>query len=136
MILSAGDAQTLADERLEEARVLLSSSRPSGAYYLAGYAVELALKAVVARQFASDTIPDKQFVLNVYTHDLAKLLKLAGLQAALEQTDPDVQANWGVATQWSETARYAIIDADQAKDFLSAVGDDKSGVIQWLKSHW
>jgi HEPN domain-containing protein len=43
------DFQELAEERLEDARPLLDAGRFSGAYYLAGYAVECALQACIAR---------------------------------------------------------------------------------------
>jgi hypothetical protein len=43
------DFRTLAELRAEEARVLLRSRRQLGAYYLAGYAVECALKACIAK---------------------------------------------------------------------------------------
>jgi len=42
--MNRADFQQLADERISEAAVLLAASKFSGAYYLAGYAVECALK--------------------------------------------------------------------------------------------
>jgi HEPN domain-containing protein len=39
------DSQKLASLRLREAKALLAAGFPEGAYYLAGYAVECALKA-------------------------------------------------------------------------------------------
>jgi len=72
---------------------LLHGKQFSGAYYLAGYAIECALKARIASQFRADEIPDKNLVNKVYVHDLANLLRLAGLEAELEterQTDPEI----------------------------------------------
>jgi HEPN domain-containing protein len=43
------DLQFLARARIAEAKALLGSGNPHGAYYLAGYAVEFALKACIAR---------------------------------------------------------------------------------------
>ena len=37
----------LATERLEEAQILYENNKPDGAFYLAGYSVELTLKAKV-----------------------------------------------------------------------------------------
>ena len=49
----------LAELKLEDAKLLLSAGRPANAYYLAGYAVELMLKAVVSSRFRTDTLPDR-----------------------------------------------------------------------------
>ena len=46
--MNRADFQRLADVRIDEAGVLLAAGRWSGAYYLAGYAVECALKACIA----------------------------------------------------------------------------------------
>ncbi|MEA2905782.1 MAG: hypothetical protein QOI12_3169 [Alphaproteobacteria bacterium] len=70
----AGDRATyqrLAELRLHEAKLLGQGGHPSGAYYLAGYAIECALKARIAAQFREHEIPDKALVNRIYTHDLA-----------------------------------------------------------------
>jgi hypothetical protein len=46
---------------------------------LAGYSVECGLKACVAKQIREHDFPDRQFVLDSYTHDLNRLIGLAGL---------------------------------------------------------
>jgi HEPN domain-containing protein len=66
--------QRLAEFRLDEARLLFANGHPSGAYYLAGYAIECALKARISSQFRANEIPDKALVNGVYEHDLSKLL--------------------------------------------------------------
>jgi hypothetical protein len=69
--------QRLAQLRIDEAKILFGQRQPSGTYYLAGYAIECALKAIIAKQFRADEIPDKSLVNRVYTHDLPELLRLA-----------------------------------------------------------
>jgi hypothetical protein len=49
----------LAETRRRDAEVLLLSGQYSGAYYLTGYAVECALKAIVASRFVQGAIPPK-----------------------------------------------------------------------------
>src|ERR1700733_9390749 len=66
--------QQLAELRLAEAKSLLEKGLPSGAYYLAGYAIECALKAIIATGFRANEIPDKSLVNSVYTHNLNELL--------------------------------------------------------------
>lgn len=74
------DLQILADLRLVDAKILIDGSRFSGAYYLLGYAVECALKACIAKQIKEHDFPDKQLVLDSYTHNLEKLLRISGVK--------------------------------------------------------
>src|ERR1700760_4461378 len=76
--------QQLAESRLAEARLLFAGGFPSGAYYLAGYAIECALKAVIAEDFRASEIPELKYVRDVHTHDLSALLRLAELEEKLD----------------------------------------------------
>lgn len=128
--------QQLAEARLAEAGLLLSNGFPSGAYYLAGYAIECALKAIVAAQFRANEIPDRRLVERVYVHDLGKLLSLAGLEDELEaemSANPDLHGKWTTILKWSERARYEIWTQDSASAILNAVGGDE-GLLRWLQN--
>jgi hypothetical protein len=70
--------QDLAKLRLREAKALLRSNHPDGAYYLAGYAVECALKACIAKKTMRYDFPEKETVQTSYSHELIKLLVPAG----------------------------------------------------------
>ena len=52
------DFQALARVRLEEAKALRDAGRPAGAYYLAGYTVECALKACIAKRTREHDFPN------------------------------------------------------------------------------
>ena len=127
--------EQLADARADEAQALLKGGFDSGAYYLAGYAVEFALKARIATNFQADAIPDKKYVLAVYDHSLETLIGLAGLRKELDQTmklDPQFAARWGIASKWSESARYDVA----AAAMVGAVTDPAKGLLQWIKQYW
>jgi len=133
--------QHLAKLRLEEAKLLAREKQFSGAYYVAGYAIECALKARIAAQFRGNEIPDKNLVNKVYTHDLADLLRLAGLEAELEtarQSDSEVDRRWSIVKNWTEQARYSLWTEDQATGIIDGIdGDGKSGgLFQWLSARW
>jgi|SRR5215813_10513081 len=134
------DLRLLSRLRIREARILLAARAFHGAYYLAGYAVECALKACIARQFQRHDIPDKRLVNDVYTHDVDKLLDLAGLRPALRQdaaANPALQTNWNVAKDWKETVRYDPgIMAQEAHDLYSACPAQQHGVLPWLRNRW
>jgi HEPN domain-containing protein len=53
------DLQHLSEAKLADAELLFANGRHSNAYYLAGYAVEIGLKACISRQILADTLPDK-----------------------------------------------------------------------------
>jgi HEPN domain-containing protein len=129
----------LAEPRFSEARVLLVSGRPSGAYYLAGYAVECALKAKIAAEFRAEMIPSLSLVRDVYTHDLGKLLSLAGLRDALEaemEANPNLKECWTTITGWSEQARYETWSPEAAEAMVEAVEADGEGLLPWLRTRW
>jgi hypothetical protein len=133
------DLEALAETRLEDSILLLGAGRASSAYYLAGYAVELALKACIAKSFQPNAIPDKAFVNEIYQHSLEKLLSVAGLLQdfnADSKKNPSLAAAWGIASKWTETSRYLLWDAISAGSLVTAIGDPQNGVFQWVKSHW
>ena len=78
-MLTRNDLQKLAEIRLEDSIILFKAGKSSSAYYLAGYCIELALKACISKLFQPDVIPDKAFVQAIHTHSLENLLSTAGL---------------------------------------------------------
>src|SRR3954452_747740 len=116
--------QQLAESRLAEAELLLNNGFPSGAYYLAGYAVECALKSIIATGFRANEIPDKSLVNSVYTHNLKDLLNVAELKSPLDQAmnqNPELRESWATVSNWSEHARYSTWTADAAATMLEAL---------------
>jgi HEPN domain-containing protein len=133
------DLQELANARLAEAKVLLKAGHSNGAYYLAGYAIECALKACIARTTQRHDFPDKKSVDASYTHDLNALIKVANLESARVQEarrDPIFRNHWDVVRQWSEQSRYRRHTIEMASELLEAIAGRKHGVIAWIKRHW
>jgi HEPN domain-containing protein len=131
--------EQLARTRVAEAEQLMNAGLWSGAYYLGGYAVELALKACIARIFQPSTIPDKRFIERIFTHNLIALVDLAGLKghhSAKSKVDPVFAQHWEALQDWSEEARYIIIDRESARALVDALIDDEHGVFEWIRSHW
>jgi len=136
--LSRRDFQRLADLRAKEARILARSGCEQGAYYLAGYAVECALKACIAKKTRRhDFPPKKSYVDKVYRHDLETLFKLADLD---EQRDEEMKRseafrlNWFVVKDWNEEKRYETSGLKGKALYEAVAGAD--GVLQWIKQRW
>lgn len=133
------DFQKLSEARLQDAMILQQHNRSSSAYYLAGYCIELALKACISRQFQADEIPDKSFVVTIHTHRPDTLLSASGLSNVFKEdckNDPLLAAHWGVVCNWSESSRYSTWDPITSHSLLVAISDAEHGVLQWLKKHW
>ena len=138
LIETKAEFQELAEKRLVEAKALLDLGMWDGAYYLAGYAVELALKACIIKLvMATDAFPDKEFSKNCYTHDIEKLVGLAKLDVPRKiATDPVLLTNWTLAGDWSEAKRYHWINQTEAKALYTAIADGAHGVFPWIKTQW
>ncbi len=137
--VNRAELQRLANERIGDARVLLAARRWSAAYYLAGYAVECALKACIAKLMKSEEFPDRTFAEKCWTHNLAQLLGLAGLRADFDnamQADSDLRDNRDIAKEWNESSRYARKTKADATDLYEAITEKKHGVLSWLKRRW
>jgi hypothetical protein len=139
MRMNRSDFQRLADLRIAESRALLTAGLPEGAYYLAGYAIECALKSCIARRTLEHDFPDRKLANDSYTHDLGKLLQLAELKVELDaemQSDPSMKAKYDAVLDWSETSRYESTTLQDAQDLLEAIEDSKGGLLPWIKLRW
>lgn len=132
--------QTIAKLRVREAKILLENKQYDGSYYLAGYAVECALKACITKQFQRHNMPDRKLVNDFYTHQLETLLKISGLGAdhARElNSNQSFSLNWTIVKDWSEQFRYRFgISKQEAQDLYTAITSSKNGVLSWLKRRW
>jgi hypothetical protein len=137
--LKRKDFQELARLRLKEAQTLVRAGCWEGGYYLAGYAVECAFKACIARGTERNEFPELERVRSSYTHDLEKLLRVAKLHDPLAEAmrrETQLAFNWALVTQWSEEARYRRHSEADATTLFMAIRDRKYGVLSWLKKRW
>ncbi len=134
------DLQKIAEMRLQESKALLNAGFPEGAYYLAGYAVECALKACIAKRTREHDFPEKDLVNQSHTHKLENLLKLTELSIEWDtavQAVPSMKANWAIIKNWAETSRYEKQKtAQEAAELLQAIEDQPGGLLPWIQLHW
>jgi len=138
--MNKNDLEQLVDIRIKEAKVLLDANSYQGAYYLAGYSLECAIKACIAKQVKQYDFPNLELAHNSYSHKLTDLLGVAGLKQKLsekERNDMDFKLNWAVVKDWSEKARYeSRVEERKAKDLYEAITHNQSGILAWLKTFW
>jgi len=133
------DLQALSRIRMNEAKGLLGLGLYDGAYYLAGYAVECALKACIAKETKRHEFPDRRKVDASHTHELRELVRLAKLEAAHRdrlKADPEFRRNWGTVESWTEQSRYQRYHSEEARRLVEAVCNRRHGIIAWVKLYW
>jgi len=136
--------QKLARARLKDAKALLEKKRWAGAYYFCGYVIECALKACVLRYLGESgaVFGDQSYLKKLadcWTHDLVKLVNLAGLDAefgAARGANAALDNFWVVTKEWKETSRYEEKPEAEARALYEAVSDNPNGVFRWIQSHW
>jgi HEPN domain-containing protein len=136
--VNRADFQELADVRIAEAKVLLDQGMYNGAYYLAGYAVECALKACIAKRTNQYDFPLKK-ASDYYTHEIAPLVTYAGLaddRKDATDVNNDQRTNWSVVLKWTEKSRYGRNTESDARDLYNAITDPAHGVVPWIKVRW
>ena len=133
--MNRADFQQLAELRLREAQALLAAGLPDGAYYLAGYSVECALKACISKRTQLHDFPDKKLVNDSHTHNLKELLRLAELDSVLD-ADPEMRSNLETVQDWSETARYQRKTVLDTIALLTAIETQKGGLLPWIRLRW
>ena len=138
----------LTADRLLDAKALRDAGRWAFAYYVAGYAVECALKSCVLTQMVETgkVFTDKDVSKNCLTHNFATLVESAGLTDALRAAQqssaaggppgPAFAALWNVVTKWKETSRYEDKGEAEANELIDAVERDPDGVLKWLQNFW
>jgi HEPN domain-containing protein len=134
------ELQDLSELRLREARSLFMAGLPDGAYYLAGYSVECALKACIAKRTKEHDFPEKpELVRKLYVHKLTELMVLSQLAPLLEVTiraNPSLKVQWSIVQRWSEESRYERMDTASAEAVLKAIEDGSEGILSWIRQHW
>lgn len=134
------ELKELAEVRLEESRSLYANGHYIGAYYLAGYTIELLLKHVICKKLSVDIFDNSPTSNKVakafYTHDLYSLFILSGLFERLSKDkaeDNGLSKAYDKVENWNEGRRYELTCSQQtAKEFLKAVELVRSCILNQL----
>ena len=103
------------------------------------------MKACIAKRTQQHDFPNKKLVNDSHTHDLGKLLDLAGLSDLLKNdvaSNVELKLDWETVRDWSEQSRYELFIGDQrgglveAELLIDAVESEKGGVLRWIKQSW
>jgi hypothetical protein len=149
--VNQAELRQMAQERILDAEALIAGGRWAFAYYVAGYAIECALKScVLSRMIHTGWVfQDKIKGDECRTHDFGKLIDLAGLRGELNaQLAASAAAaggapgslfagHWGTVLQWKETSRYEVGTTEaQARELYEAITHTTDGVLKWIQNYW
>jgi len=138
--VNRNDLQEISGIRVREAKALLEDGHFAGAYYLAGYSIECAIKACIAKQIKRYEFPDRNLANDAWSHNLGNLMKIAGLGIELQasvKTNKNLELNWAVVKDWNESSRYETgITESQASDLCAACFMRGVGILSWVKKRW
>ena len=147
------DIKALAYQRIEEAKVLLNSGYSDGAFYLAGYAVELMLKWKICKLFGIDNLFStdqksssaigngvSELIRTFKTHDLLALLLYIGLKTKFDAEKSGnlnlLKVHSLVMTEWKESIRYMPCGHTETSDVESVLillSDHQNGFLKWIE---
>jgi hypothetical protein len=131
----------LAHYRLDEARLLYTNDYYQGAYYLAGYAAEFSLKALICKRLGVEVFVGGSGLAEVskalHTHHLPTLLVFAGLFPTLQDekiNNENLFKDWSKVSEWNEQRRYEPLECSQqtVNNFINAT----ERVMQWILRHY
>ena len=140
------ELKRLTQLRLKEANVLCDNRLYDGSCYLAGYCIELALKAAICKRMGTPDFFDavKPETARAFKiHNLEELVTLAGLRTQFNQqinTNNQFRDNWSfikTSINWSEQLRYQMgKNQIETQTMLLALTDSQNGILPWIKKHW
>lgn len=103
------DLRKLAKMRLGDAQKLFEAKRYDGAVYLAGYAIELALKARICQTLKWPGFPESRREFENYAsfkvHNLDVLLSLSGREKKIKTS---YLGEWSIVASWVPDVRYRV----------------------------
>lgn len=151
------EIRKIAWSRINEAECLCQARFLEGAFYLAGYSVELMLKAKICDCFGipnlfaengKDTDEQRHLIKisdirkSVKIHNLYQLLVYSGLKLKFDEDKADDRSLMKAASllfkDWDENCRYSPIGTIQSKRVtLSLINalKDHDGLLQWIEKN-
>ena len=144
--MTGTELKRLTQLRLKEAKVLCDNRLYDGSCYLAGYCIELALKAAICKRMGTPDFfrtirPETARAFKI--HNIEELVTLAGLYTqfnVLINTNIDFSYNWSfikTTINWSEQLRYQVgKNQIETQSMLLALTDPQNGILPWIKKHW
>lgn len=147
------EIKKLAWQRLDEASILYKNGKCDGSFYLAGYSVELMLKAKICERLGIPNLFDetdtktnqisgiRDIRKTLKTHNLFILLIFSGLKVKFDVDKAKnknlAKANSLLFSNWDENARYKPCGHMKDKDVENLLNllSDSNGILRWIEQN-
>jgi HEPN domain-containing protein len=110
-MLTIAELKAMARARIKDSRVLFKAGRYDGAYYLCGYAVEIALKARICKTLKWPDFPESSSefkgLASLKSHSFEDLLRFSGKDDLIRSAR--YGSYWSLVSQWNPENRYKTI---------------------------
>ena len=123
-MISKIELEDLANNRLEDANVLMIANRFDAAVYLCGYAIELGLKHRICETLDWEGFPSTTREFENYksfkVHNLNVLLHLSGFERKIKT---EYVEEWSIVNTWNPESRYTLsenLDKETVEEMISA----------------
>ncbi|MFA6392726.1 MAG: HEPN domain-containing protein [Candidatus Paceibacterota bacterium] len=134
-MISSQELDKISRERIKDARVLFKNKSYDGSLYMCGYAIELALKAIICKNLCLSGIPhtSEEFsnIARIKTHNLEELLKQTPTQISTKIKSVYF-ADWSIILQWNPEMRYAPIKGKQLKNQANGAINSAQHIVKYL----
>ncbi len=111
-MISTQELDKISRARIKDSKILLKNKSYEGSLYISGYAIEIALKAIICKNICLSGIPhtNEEFnaVARIKTHNLEELLKQVPPHIG-NKIKSTYLADWSILLQWNPEMRYAPI---------------------------
>lgn len=147
------EIRNLARLRLSEAEILYQHGKYDGAFYLAGYSVELTLKAKICERLGIPNLFDEtnasansikgigEIRKTLKTHNLFTLLIFSGLKVQFDnQKSANIvlaKANALLFNAWDENVRYKPVGHKlyNEVEILINLLSNSNGILSWIEQN-
>lgn len=141
-MISFEQLEKISRTRLKDAKILLEAGSCDGALYLCGYAVELALKAIICKNLDLAGAPSASHIPNtsqefttisqIKTHKLDDLLNLSPVNVKVGVKSKFL-AEWSMVQKWNPEIRYAPIRGRRMKTEAQNGFDAAKKILRYLR---
>ena len=113
--ISFQELEVLCEEKLSDSELLIREGRYRTAYYICGYAMEVALKKRICLTLGwksgyPNTRKSFENLQSFKTHDLDMLLHLSGVEELIRE---GYVAAWSLVSEWNPEVRYSTEYTDE-----------------------
>ena len=134
-MISSKELNKISKARIKDARILFKNKSYDGSLYICGYAIELALKAVICESLCLSGIPhtNEEFsnIARIKTHNLEELLRQVPARVSTK-IKSNYFADWSTILQWNPEMRYSPVKGKKLKNQANEAINSAQRVVRYL----